>query len=150
MDCVFFLIGIKLRFWCILFNKAQSLHHILAGLVRMHPIHVPMILPHGWSFPTIFNGSLILPCIFTGSLPAGQGLLRTYELQRRQLMDITTRTKQYFPEDTGTLWLYKHNTVFPDSENGNVYCYTYGSKWNLVLITLHFNISLQLMLPCLD
>lgn len=102
--CSFFM-GIQLRLWCILFNKAQTLHRILVGLVRRQPIHMLMIFPHGWSFPTIFNGSLILLCIFTGSLPAGQGLLKTYESQGRQLTDITAKTKQYFPVDTVALLL---------------------------------------------
>lgn len=100
-----FLMGIQLRLWCILFNKAQTLHHILVGLVRRRPIHQLMILPHGWSFPTIFNASLILLCISTGSLPAGQRLLKTYELQGRRLTDVTAKTKQYFPEDTVALLL---------------------------------------------
>lgn len=42
---------------------------------------------------------------FTGPLPAGQGLLKTYELQGRQLTDVTAKTKQYFPEDTVALLL---------------------------------------------
>lgn len=39
---------------------------------------------------------------------------------------------------------------FPDSENGNVSCSTYGSRWNMLLITLRFNIWRQLMSPCPD
>lgn len=127
--------GIQLRLWCVLFNKAQTLRHILVGLVRRLPIHQLMILPHGWSFPTIFNGSLILLCIFTGSLPAGQGLLKTYELQGRQLTDVTAKTKQYFPEDTvallwwhGFSWQWKCTCLLS-------WC---GPMGNLVLIKLHF------------
>lgn len=86
--------AIQLTFRHNLSSKAYTFHQTLVeGFIeRKHPIHALMVFPDGWLFLTIFNGWLILQSIFTGSLPAGQGLLRAYELRgNMELMTIKAK-----------------------------------------------------------